>query len=102
MCAVAIPLVAAGIGAAASIYSAKQAADDASAARAQTERQMEQARKTAAQAPQASETSADVTAAVQANRRRAAGAFNMGSTVTGVGDSYSSGLGVGQKKQLGM
>lgn len=102
MCAVAIPLIAAGVGAAASIYSAKQAADDASAARAQTERQMEQARKTAAQAPQASETSADVTAAVQANRKRAAAAYGMGNTITGAGDSYSGGLGVGQKKQLGM
>lgn len=100
MCAVAIPLIAAGVGAAASIYSAKQAADDASAARAQTERQMEQARKTAAQAPQASETSADVTAAVQANRRRAANAFNMERTDTGAGAAYT--LAPGNKSKLGM
>jgi hypothetical protein len=103
MCAVAIPLIAAGVGAAATIYSASKASSDAAAARDQTAQQMEQARKTAAQAPAASETSADVTAAVQANRKRAAAAYGMGNTITGAGDSYSGGgLGVGQKKQLGM
>jgi hypothetical protein len=102
MCAVAIPLIAAGIGAAATIYSASRARSDAAAAREQTERQMEQARKQAASPMAASETSADVTAAVQANRKRAAAAYGMEKTVTGVGESYGSGLGVGQKKQLGM
>ena len=106
MCAVAIPLIAAGIGAAATIYSAKQASSDAAAARAESQRQYEEARKTQTQAQQQSVAQTDVTAAVQSNRRRAAMASGMGSTITGAGDSYAaqgvSGLGVGQKGKLGM
>jgi hypothetical protein len=102
MCAAIVPVLGALVGAAATIHAANAASDDAARAREQQERQMEQARKAATQAPAASETSADVTAAVQANRKRAAAAYGMGKTVTGVGESYSNGLGVGQKKQLGM
>lgn len=106
MCAVAIPLIAAGVGAAATIYSAKKASADAAEARAQTAQQMEQSRQTATQAPQQSVTSTDVTAAIQQNRRRAASAAGMGDTITGAGVSYAaqntSGLGVGKTKLLGM
>jgi mannitol-specific phosphotransferase system IIBC component len=109
MCAAAVPIIGALVGAAATIHAANAASDDAAKAREQQERQMQLAREQQAQAPAASQTTQDVTAAVQANRRRAAVANGMGSTITGAGTQFneqqqqntSSGLAFGTKKNLG-
>lgn len=109
MCAAAVPIIGALVGAGATVYAAKAASADASAAREQTERQMQMAREEAAKPAAASQSSTDVTAAIQSNRRRAAAQTGMGSTITGAGSQYAaqmpqgqtSGLGVGMKKQLG-
>ena len=98
MCAAAI--IPALIGAAATAYSVREQRKSADAAREQTERQMEQARQQAASPVQQTETNADVTAAVQTARKRAAAASGMGSTITGAGTSYS--MGYGNKSKLGM
>ncbi len=107
MCAAAVPIIGALVGAGATIYAANRASSDAAEARKQTERQMQMAKEEASKAPAASQTTQDVTAAVQQNRRRAAAQAGMGSTITGAGLAYDtqnqthSGLGYGTKKQLG-
>ena len=98
MCAFVLPAI---IGAAVGLYGAHEQRKDAAAAREQTERQMQMAREQAASPMAASESSSDVTAAVQANRKRAAAAYGMSNTITGAGTSYGSGLGVGTKQTLG-
>ena len=108
MCAAALPVIGALFSAAATMHAANAASEDAARAREQQERQMQLAREQQAQAPAASQTTQDVTAAVQANRRRAAAANGMGSTITGAGTQFneqqqntSSGLAFGTKKNLG-
>lgn len=109
MCAAAVPLIGALVGAGATMYAANRASDDAAEARKQTEQQMQYAKEQAAQPAAVSQSATDVTAAIQSNRRRAAAASGMGSTVTGTGLAYdtqfkqqtNSGLGSGTKKQLG-
>lgn len=106
MCAVAA-VVGGLLAAGATVYAADRARSDAAEAREQQERQMQLAKEQAAQAPAASQTTQDVTAAVQSNRRRAAAQAGMSSTITGAGAAYDtqnqtqSGLGYGRKKQLG-
>lgn len=107
MCAAALPIIGGLFAAGATVYAANRASADAAEARKQTEEQMKYAKEQAAQAPAASQTTQDVTAAVQQNRRRAAAQAGMGSTITGAGLAYDtqnqthSGLGYGTKKQLG-
>lgn len=107
MCAAAIPIIGALVGAGATVYAANRASSDAAEARKQTEQQMQFAKEQAAQPTAVSQSSTDVTAAVQSNRRRAAAQAGMGSTITGAGAAYDtqnqtqSGLGYGTKKQLG-
>lgn len=109
MCAAAVPIIGALVGAGATVYAANRASADAEEARKQTERQMQMAKEEAARPAAVSQSSTDVTAAIQSNRRRAAAQAGMGSTVTGTGLAYdtqfnqqtNSGLGSGTKKQLG-
>lgn len=82
------------------LYQHQQASRAADDARAAQERQAQLAREQAAAPVQHSQTNQDVTAAVQQNRARAAEAFNMDKTVTGVGNDYS--LTPGKKNKLGM
>lgn len=97
MCSVTGALIASAVVGGYSAYNQKQAADEAAA---ESRRQAEQARQTAASPMAASESSKDVTAAVQANRKRAAVARGMSDTITGAGNTYG-GVGVGTKKTLG-
>lgn len=112
MCAVAVPLIAAGVTAAATVYSAQQASSDAEEARRQQERLMQQqiqaSREDAARPGAPREANKYVTAAVQQNRQRVASMQGMGSTVTGAGifdsnkQSGANGVGgIGTKKNLG-
>lgn len=105
MCAAAVPIIGAVLGAAATFHAANVASDDAAKAREQQERQMKLAREQAAAPAAVSQSNIDVTAAVQANRKRAAAANGMGSTITGAGSQYgqqsASGLAYGTKKNLG-
>lgn len=100
MCSVVGALVASAVVGGYSAYSQRQAASEAADA---SRRQAEQAKQAAAAPMAASESGTDVTAAVQANRRRVAAANGMADTITGAGASYNngSGVGVGTKKTLG-
>lgn len=106
MCAAVVPflpLIGAGIGAAATAYSVHEQKKDAAAAREQTERQMQYAREQATQAASPSLNEQSQVAARAAAQKRAAAAQGLGSTITGAGTSYtSSGLGYGTKSKLGM
>lgn len=100
MCSIAAAVVGSVVG---GLWQHHQSQAAAAEAREQSNRQMELARQQAASPVQHSETNQDVTAAIQASRRRAAGAYGMGRTITGAGIDAptTSGLGVGTKKMLG-
>ena len=97
MCSVTAGIIGGIVG---GLYQHQQASRAADEARAAQERQAQLAREQAAAPVQHSQTNQDVTAAVQQNRARAAEAFNMDKTVTGVGTDYS--LTPGKKSKLGM
>jgi len=74
---------------------AQAAESAANAQREAAQAQVEAAKEAAAKPASATEAARDVSAAVQQNRRRIAGAQGMGSTITGAGRQYSGGLGGG-------
>jgi mannitol-specific phosphotransferase system IIBC component len=108
MCAAAVPIVGALIGAGATMYAANRASSDAEEARKQQEQQMKLAREEASRPTEARAANQYTTAAVQANRKRVAGMQGMGNTITGAGlfdsnkQSGANGVGgIGTKKDLG-
>ena len=98
MCSAAAAIIGSILGAGATVYSAQKQAD---AQEQSAKMQLQAAKEAATATPTASsQTSTDVTAAVQANRRRVAASQGLGSTITGAGNMYQSNVG-GSKSLLG-
>lgn len=95
MCAVAAAIIGSAVlGYGASRKQASAAEEAARAQREAAQQQLQAAKEAAAKPAAATEAAKDVSAAVQQNRRRIAGAQGLASTQTGAAAGYQGGLGV--------